>query len=101
MVATSGGGFHEAWLLLYEKLAERWQNGAEGRDGRDVLDACAARALVSGRVYDASAHAVCADHGSRQVMLARGSRHWGRAAGLVAAIRGDGRVHVFIWRGAR
>ena len=46
MVASSQGGFHEAWLLLYEKLAERWQNGAEGRDGRDVQDACAARWLA-------------------------------------------------------
>ena len=25
LVASSGGGFHSAWALLYEKLAERWQ----------------------------------------------------------------------------
>ena len=32
LVASSGGGFHSAWVLLYEKLAERWQLGGEGRD---------------------------------------------------------------------
>jgi hypothetical protein len=43
LVASSGGGFHSAWALLYEKLAERWQLCGEGRDGDD------AKAMISAR----------------------------------------------------
>jgi hypothetical protein len=43
LVASSGGGFHSAWALLYEKLAERWQLRGEGRDGDD------AKAMIGAR----------------------------------------------------
>jgi hypothetical protein len=33
LVASSMGGFHSAWLHLYESLAMHWQQRGEGRDG--------------------------------------------------------------------
>ena len=46
LVASSLGGFHSAWEHLYERLAVRWQQSGEGRDGDGEKAAIVARWLA-------------------------------------------------------
>ena len=51
LVASSLGGFHSAWTLLFEKLADVKQQRAEGWDGRDDKVALVSRWLAEASTW--------------------------------------------------